>query len=659
MPPLVVELLLAQETRPYWRAVPSYAPVLLPRFFKVLGLRALGLTEQGGSTIPTQLRKVLSSPGHRTTSMDDKIRQMVGAEFDLYREGFSTEETRKDILLDYANHVFLGGETGYPAVYGFCDGFRRYFNRKIRDVRKDLARSEARSSDLRRKASALKQAALLVSIIPLPNKRIKKNEDGETPIIERAAQRHITYLEDQGMISPKLAEVARKTKVELRRYDLPSERPVMRGMAWTTAKEFLREGLNLNQKVFNHYFDGMNIEVYTSYDKALQQALHRTFESRQKQQGEAQKYSVYLVQSDPASSRVIAEYSSDRQFNTKGLLGLGSTAKARVLVEYLQMVEWLHTHRNQIVPLQKGIRELYIPNNRFANLNKKTTDELTQTLLGWMANTADRSLTEVLEDSVRRKYSAQEVTFYTGGDPWAPKNLPPGSLPPMNVADAFTSSNNLVFVHMLEEIRDIEIAKILVNNGADSSVKFDTLERKAFKNIHKRWERFGYTTGKAYFVKNLKTALGDSAENAYTLASFMGVLTTGKPASPTNIVGVRLGRNTPYEINLQYNEKKGEEQTILSNEIRTIVQRLMVQVVESGTGKGAKTSGITIGGKTGTWTSPNNRTAAFMFHIDKDILGSVVIWVDKNPQQYSFTSRLATELLKRDVIPLLKKSGYL
>lgn len=58
----------------------------------------------------------------------------------------------------------------------------------------------------------------------------------------------------------------------------------------------------------------------------------------------------------------------------------------------------------------------------------------------------------------------------------------------MTVRDAFVHSDNAVFVSLLEEIRNIETARLLAEEEKNEGRQtFEELERHTFTRIHRRW----------------------------------------------------------------------------------------------------------------------------------------------------------------------------
>src|SRR3546814_20415812 len=76
----------------------------------------------GGSTIATQLEKMRNSPGGRTDTPVEKLRQMVSASMRAYRDGPDTIEERRPLVVDVLNYTPLSGSTSHGEVIGLGAG---------------------------------------------------------------------------------------------------------------------------------------------------------------------------------------------------------------------------------------------------------------------------------------------------------------------------------------------------------------------------------------------------------------------------------------------------------------------------------------------------------------------------------------------------------
>jgi membrane peptidoglycan carboxypeptidase len=135
--------------------------------------------------------------------------------------------------------------------------------------------------------------------------------------------------------------------------------------------------------------------------------------------------------------------------NSGARLNLGSTAKLRTLVTYLQIVSALHDKYAD--DDAKSLRAM-LP-------QVDPSDALTRWAIDYLSKTSDRSLHSMLEAAVERKYSASPgETFYTGGGAQSFNNFESsdnGQI--LTVHRAFQHSVNLVFVRLMRDIVHYEM----------------------------------------------------------------------------------------------------------------------------------------------------------------------------------------------------------
>jgi membrane peptidoglycan carboxypeptidase len=137
--------------------------------------------------------------------------------------------------------------------------------------------------------------------------------------------------------------------------------------------------------------------------------------------------------------------------NSGAQLILGSTAKFRTLVTYLNVVTALHD-RYADRPKAELIAE------------EPGRDPLTAWAMTWLAQAPDHGLRRMLDAAMQRRYSAPPGAFFTNGglhqfhnfETWEDTTRP-------TVAEAFENSINLVYVRLMRDIRGYFIAQ---NNDA-------------------------------------------------------------------------------------------------------------------------------------------------------------------------------------------------
>ena len=96
------------------------------------------LATEGGSTLATQIEKLRHSPGGRTSSPLDKLRQVTAASLKAYRSGPDTRAYRRDIVVDYLNSMPLAALPDRGEVRGLGEGLQAWFGLDFADVQRSL-----------------------------------------------------------------------------------------------------------------------------------------------------------------------------------------------------------------------------------------------------------------------------------------------------------------------------------------------------------------------------------------------------------------------------------------------------------------------------------------------------------------------------------------
>lgn len=192
------------------------------------------------------------------------------------------------------------------------------------------------------------------------------------------------------------------------------------------------------------------------------------------------------------------------------------------------------------------------------------------------------------------------------------------------------------------------------------------LEREAFVQIHKDWQRVGYPFDA--LIPSYATAIGTSGDRPDALAELMGIIVSGGYRQPVvRIERLRFAASTPYETTMKAAPAAGP--LVLRSEIAKVVRRGLIDVVQNGTARraydavtGPDGQPLVIGGKTGTGdnrlirfghgggrlgSEPKSRTATFVFFIGDRYFGTVTAFVEgPAADQYKFTSALPAQLFK-------------
>lgn len=466
IPPLVVNTLLFAENRELLdREHPYKNPAVewnrLAYAALTLGLNKLGLGDQlaGGSTLATQLEKIHHSPGGVTRSVADKGRQMVSASLRAYSGGRRTWEARRQIVCDYLNSVPLAAAPGYGEVYGLADGLAVWFGADFEEVNRLLARAGSRYEDpaeLTRAATAYRQVLSLLLSIKKPSEYLL----GDRAALEARVDRYLDLLIKEGVVPPQLGERARRVRVEFRdRTNKQIPIPFSQRKGINLVRVELLEQLGVRSL---YDLDRLDLTVSTSLDGQAQREVADFLsrlrdpefaaqaglrEARLLAQGDPSQviYSVALYERTPEANvlRVHADnYDQPLDINAQTKLELGSTAKLRTLVHYLQIVAELHQRLAALSP------------EELAGLAIAREDRLTQWARDYLLSAADKSLEAMLEAAMERRYSASPgETFFTGGGAHRFANFDSadnGRI--LTVREAFHRSVNLVFIRLMRDL---------------------------------------------------------------------------------------------------------------------------------------------------------------------------------------------------------------
>lgn len=465
-PPLLVQSLLFIENRELLDpAYPHRNPAVeWDRFSKAVfdkTLSSVGLggggRVAGGSTLATQIEKYRHSPEGRTGSLQDKMIQMASATLRAYQDGEDTTNARRQIVLDYLNTVPLSAKPGYGEVNGIGDGMWVWYGRDFAKLSEQL-RGPMNSADA---VTAYKEALSLMIAQRRPAYYLGAGEHD----LETLTNSHLRVLAQAGVISPQLRDAA--LKVELH----PAQGS---GVAAPGADAFVsRKAANAvrnhlgylvgDSRLYN--LDRLDLSVVSTLDAQVQQAVTDTL--RQLSDAEHAKEAGLtgkglLGNGDPSQVvysftlyergehvnylRVQTDnYDQPLDINEGAKLDLGSTAKLRTLVTYLDIVDQLHKRFEQMDEI--GLMGVEID----------PKDRMSQWALEYfrtLPKGADRGLKPMLAAAMERKYSANPgEAFFTGGGVHTFGNFSKlDNSKIMTVTQALRNSTNLVFVRMMRDV---------------------------------------------------------------------------------------------------------------------------------------------------------------------------------------------------------------
>ena len=459
------------------------------------GLRKLniGTGRAGGSTLATQIEKFRHSPGGRTQDADDKLRQMISASLRAYRDGPNTLETRRRIVLDYLNSVPLGGVPRYGEVNGLGDGLWAWFGADFDSVNRLLSNAEA---PLAERAKAFKQALTLLVAQRRPSGMLAERSAGT---LDRLTDSHLRLLAEEGLISQALMQAALQEPVAPSALP-PGEREVsfIDRKAINEIRGDLGDLFGLSDL---YELDRFDLEVQSTFDGPVQAATTRLLgrlsgaeyirctginAKRMLDQGDPQgvNYSVTLYESTPQGNLLRLQADNLNQpldINAGTKLDLGSSAKLRTLVSYLNVIAELHQRFYEMEP------------EELRALPQLAADKLSNWAIGYLLDAQDKSLQTMLEAAIQRRYSANPgEIFFTGGGIHKFSNFKhEDDRGNPTVVEALEQSVNLSFVRIMRDVAHYH-AYEAPDAPARALREGDETVRRAFLDRFAEREGLGY-----------------------------------------------------------------------------------------------------------------------------------------------------------------------
>ncbi len=541
VPPLLVDALLYIENRelldPRW---PTRNPAVewdrlaSAAWSRVRRVVDAGHAVPGGSTLATQIEKYRHSPEGRTESMAEKLRQMASASLRAYLDGDHTLGRRRQIVLDYLNTVPLSAQAGIGEVNGLGDGLWAWYGRDMAEVNQALnptlsptlnpTDSEApwlrqsmggralafKPAPLQRQALAFKQVLSLLIAQRRPSYHLGEGAPG----LAGQTERYLRIMAAAGVITPALRDAALPLPLALLpRGPAPAPESFRERKATATTRAKLASLLDVPR---SYDLDRLDLTVRTSVDGPVQRAVTQALRHLQDPAG-AQAAGLYghhllnpgdnpgkLVFSislyergEPANLLRVQTDSSDQPFdvNEGAKLDLGSTAKLRTLITYLETVAALHARWAGMNPGQLGAVAVH------------EGDELGLWAREHLLLALDRSLAGMLAAALEREYPADPAeVFITGGGPHRFVNFEPDEDTQVySLREAFKHSVNLVFIRLMRDLVNHQI-----HAAAGSSAAPPAADRSA------QLARFADQEGRVFmarFYKQYRGLLPQAAED--------------------------------------------------------------------------------------------------------------------------------------------------
>jgi membrane peptidoglycan carboxypeptidase len=467
IPPMIVNSLLFVENR---KMMEEHASTWNPaiewgRLIKVItgrAMNAIGLdgNSAGASTLATQKEKFRHSPDGITSSSAEKLRQMLTASVRAYKNDDNTVDERRDIVLDYLNAMPLSAYPGKGEIHGFADGITSWFGRDFHETNRLLMTPEDQIGDaeFEQYARAYRESLSLVMAVKKPSAYLQRNRAE----LESRINIYLPLLADAGIISPRLRDAALRVQAQ---YADPSAvtaealPPVEKSVASLQVE--LLCALEMNSL---YDLTRLDLTVRTTIDGAADRAVSEKLKNLGNPETAAAYgltgyrllkpetapdivYAFTLYEKMPDGKNVLRvqtdNFNGPLNLNEGSKLELGSTAKLRTLISYLEAVNHLHSRYSAMD--STALSQVAVPAN----------DRLTRWVVDYlMAPETDKSAPAMLDAALDRTYSAHTgERFFTGGGVHRFENFDRkdnGRV--VTVRQAFHLSLNLPFVRIMRDI---------------------------------------------------------------------------------------------------------------------------------------------------------------------------------------------------------------
>jgi len=456
----------------------------------------------GGSTLATQIEKYRHTPDGLTLSGGDKLTQMASASLRAYIDGTDTRVTRRRLVQAYLNTVPLSAAPGHGEVIGTADALDAWFGLDFDEVNR-LVRGPAISAE---SARAYKHVLALL----IAQRRPSFYLIADRAQLETQADTHLRMLAKAGIINEEIRDLALSAKLQFRK-PAPAKASQTLTFVENKAANALRADITRQLGLSQLYdLDRLDLNVDTTLHASAQRAVTQQLKRLNDPAAVAELglYGHYLLEPDDDLTKIIFSFTLHEltaegavvriqadnlnqpfDINQGAKLDMGSSAKLRTLITYLEIIADLHKQF-----AGKSAAQL-------AKVSVPAKDVLTAWLIAHLRGPGDRSLNGTLEAAMGRRYSANPGEgFYTGGGVHHFNNF--HSEDNHKVMDLWESTRNSVNLPFIRLMRDVihhltyrapsTAARVLadVNDPKRDTylVKFADSEGRAFlARFHKKY----------------------------------------------------------------------------------------------------------------------------------------------------------------------------
>ncbi|MHB1677490.1 MAG: transglycosylase domain-containing protein [Sulfuriferula sp.] len=459
----------------------------------------------GGSTLATQIEKYRHSPDGLTLTMQDKWQQMASASVRAYLDGENTRAARQRLVLDYLNTVPLSAAPGFGEVVGLPDALWAWYGLDYRTVSQLLLANRPDATT----GYAYKHVLSLLIAQRKPSYYLNVNHQA----LEALTNVHLRLLAREGIISPALRDVAIQAPLTFDIQKYVQHHDFVEQKATNALRARLANLLGMPRL---YDVDRLDLTVNTTLNAQAQQAVSQFLLNLNNAQGAANlgifgrnlltpandlskivySFTLYEIAPQGALLRIQADNLNEPFDINKGAkLDLGSTAKLRTLISYLEIVTALRQRYQSLSTAQ------------LASVAAANTDPISNWAANYYAHSADKSLQSMLEAAMDRQYSANTATiFFTGGGLHRFVNFnKDDDARTLDLWVATRNSVNLVFIRLM---RDITLYYIAQSPGVAGNILKDANNPARRSYL----ERFADREGQEFLLRFYKKYRGKTPQ---------------------------------------------------------------------------------------------------------------------------------------------------
>lgn len=483
----------------------------------------------GSSTLATQIEKYRHSPEGRTDSGKEKLRQMASASVRAYLDGEDTRAVRRQIALRYLNTVPLSAQPGFGEVNGIGDGLWAWYERDFDEVNRLLRepvetpapgtpphRALAfKEALLPQQALAYKQALSLMIAQRRPSHYLVQGEAD----LNALTNSYLRLLTEAGIIPKALRDAALPIELKLRTL-APQEvqGSFIDRKAATAVRGKLASALDIARA---YDLDRLDLRATTSLDGPVQRTATELLRSLRKPEAAkaAGLYGFRLLNEGDDTDKLVFSFTLfergaganllrvqtdnvDQPFdlNEGARLDLGSTAKFRTLVTYLELVAELHSKWSVLSPEALSAQPVH------------PKDQIARWARDYLLHTPGASLKAMLDAAMERSYSGSPgETFFTGSGAHHFENFEPEEdHQTFTVREALKHSVNLAFVRLMRDV----VHRVMSPSAEASEALLEDRDDPARKEY---LSRFADQEGREFVRRFYRKYRGKSAGEAEDL----------------------------------------------------------------------------------------------------------------------------------------------